>query len=459
MGTSPISNLVNDFNLINVDIPKNNESTGEFAKTFENASQGGELEKAAAKGVNVVEELKPADDAKENYLKETNGRKFEKKIESNEAKVTKTKETKSDVSVKETDGEVSEEETINEAIAGLINAYAEALGISPEDMMNFMEENNLSVTDLLDPSKVQSIVMELNGITDSVDILTDDSLFESIKTIEELTADEVKNLSEELGIDENDLKNFVDEALKNVEKEAAPQITTEDKTKEEVNGLKVNENNVTIESKETTETVEVKKTDSGIKSSNERSSDNNSGLNAFTSTESPLQVNDQIQGVTAENTVFATDAQQIYDQIGEYIRNLSTETINEVQLKLEPETLGTIQVRVTQSEGLMKAELVTNNENVRAILEGQLIQLKEDFDHSGIRVDQVEVRVSTNEFNENAQQESRDEANERAARETVRRNINISDGIELDEVEEYEDDEKIAVEMMAANGNTMDYRA
>ncbi|MCR4649149.1 MAG: flagellar hook-length control protein FliK [Lachnospiraceae bacterium] len=461
MGTSPISNLVNDFNLINVDIPQNNESTGEFAKTFENASQNGDIEKIAAKGVNVVDELKPADNVKENYLKETNGRKFEKKIESNDNKVSKTKETKTNVSVKETDEAVSEEETINEAVAGLINAYAEALGISPEDMMNFMEENNISVTDLLDPSKVQAIVMELNGITDSVDILTDDSLFESIKSIEELTSEEVKNLSEELGIDEKDLKSFIDEALKTVEKEAAPANAADDNNvKEEINNLKVNENDNELSSIETANTAEVKKTDSGNKSSNERSSDNNSaGLNTFASTESPLQVNEQLQGVSGENTVFSTDAQRIYDQIGEYIRNLSTETINEVQLKLEPETLGTIQVRVTQSEGLMKAELVTNNENVRAILEGQLIQLKEDFDHSGIRVDQVEVRVSTNEFNENAQQESRDEANERAARETARRNINISDGIELDEVEEYEDDEKIAVEMMAANGNTMDYRA
>ena len=107
----------------------------------------------------------------------------------------------------------------------------------------------------------------------------------------------------------------------------------------------------------------------------------------------------------------------------------------------------------------MKAEFITANENVRSIIEGQLIQLKEDFDRSGIKVDEVEVRVSTNEFNENTQQESRDEANERAARPTVSRRIDLTNGVELDEIEEYEDDEKIAVEMMAANGNTMDYRA
>ena len=62
-------------------------------------------------------------------------------------------------------------------------------------------------------------------------------------------------------------------------------------------------------------------------------------------------------------------------------------------------------------------------------------------------------------LHENAEQDSRDEANERAARPNTPRHINISDGVDLEEIDEYEDDEKIAVEMMAANGNSMDYRA
>ena len=185
----------------------------------------------------------------------------------------------------------------------------------------------------------------------------------------------------------------------------------------------------------------------------------NSNSHSFMGNSSNEQVSNDLQVTAKENISFSQNAQEIYDQIGEYVRNLSTETINEVELKLQPETLGTLHIRVSQSEGLVKAEVVTNNENVRNIIEGQLIQLKEDFDRSGIKVDEVEVRVSTNEFNENAQQDSRDEANESAARPSTVRRINLSDGIEIDEIDEYEDDEKIAVEMMAANGNTMDYRA
>ena len=160
-----------------------------------------------------------------------------------------------------------------------------------------------------------------------------------------------------------------------------------------------------------------------------------------------------------EQASFSTNAQQIYDQIGEYVRNLSTENLNEIEMKLQPETLGTLHIRITQSEGFMKAEFLTANENVRAAIEAQLIQLKEDFDRSGIRVDEVEVRVATNEINEATQQYSRDEENEAASRQSNVRRINLTNGIDLDEIEDYEEEEKITVEMMTANGNSLDYKA
>ena len=128
-------------------------------------------------------------------------------------------------------------------------------------------------------------------------------------------------------------------------------------------------------------------------------------------------------------------------------------------MRLQPETLGTLHVKITQSEGVMKAEFITQNESVRAAVESQLIQLKEDFDRSGIRVDEVEVRVSTNEFNEATQQDSRDEENEAASRNTATRRINLTNGIALEDIDEYEEDEKITVEMMTANGNSLDYKA
>ena len=476
MGTSGITNLVNDLNLLNVDIPKNSDSsTGEFAKTFENVSQNGDIE-VKPKDINVVEELKTSDNSvKDNYLKETNGKKFENKVESkadNKAD-SKTNSVSSKSNTKSNNVDTVEEgDLTDEAVENIINAYCDAFGMTVDDFQAFLEENNLSVSDLFDVSKIQSIVMQLNGITDSVDILTDDALFDSIKNLEALTEQNINALADELNVNADDIKGIIDEALADKTEAAEigenfverPEASDAPVKTEIVNHKVVETTNEKVENEEPavkneTETLEIKENDT--KNQTEKKSSDNENNNSFGNNVSSNDT--QIQNNTAINSEevisYSDRAQEIYDQIGEQIRNLSSENINEVELKLQPETLGTLHVRVTQSEGMMKAEFVTNNENVKAIIEGQLIQLKQDFEQSGIKVNEVEVRVSTNEFNENTQQDSRDEENERAARPVTQRRINLSDGIELDEIDEYEDEEKIAVEMMAANGNSMDYRA
>lgn len=459
MGTQGISNLVNDLTLMNVDIPKGNESNGEFAKTFENASGQSDIEALAKRDVNVVDELKTSDnsqDVKDNFLKETSSKSLDSKVSDKKVTAEKTdasngvKTNKADLS------NVSDEE-IEKAAESLITAYCEAFNISEEDMMAFMEENGIEAIDLLDASNVQSLVMELNGITDSVDILTDEAVFDSIKSLEELT----ENLNNELSEEIADLADGIE--VLDVEENAAIQSSVNVKEEETV---PVSKNEISSDA--LSETVkedavslsDIDKTTPTVKKSEQKGENNeNTHLTGEQNLNEvkPNEVNVQATHESAE--VFSTRAQEIYDQIGEYVRNLSTENLNKIELQLQPETLGTIQVRVTQSEGVMKAELLTTNETVRAAVESQLIQLKEDFERSGLRVEEVEVRVATNEFNEATQQDSRDEENEAASRNTSTRRINISDGIALDEIDEYEEDEKIAVEMMAANGNSMDYKA
>ncbi len=467
MGTNGITNLVNDLNTLNVEIPKNNDSNGEFAKTFENVSKDMSIEEVAGKDINVVEELKPSENAKSNYLKETNGGKYDNKVDSGNSKNISNKT--SDASVKNVSSnngskkEVELSEECEEAIENVISAYCEMFNISPEDLANFMDENNLTVADLMDSSKIQSIVMLLNGITDSVEILTDNDLFDSIKNLEEIADFNLNAISEELSVSKDEAlemipndfveSNVTGEEITEIVEHKVVQISGNEKTDsdKEIKGLEEESENV--------KDISVSDNNSKDNSVKKERNEDNGNSQSFMGNNSNEQIQNDLQVTAKENVSFSQNAQEIYDQIGEYVRNLSTETINEVELKLQPETLGTLHIRVSQSEGLVKAEVVTNNENVRSIIEGQLIQLKEDFDRSGIKVDEVEVRVSTNEFNENAQQDSRDEANESAARPSTVRRINLSDGIEIDEIDEYEDDEKIAVEMMAANGNTMDYRA
>ncbi len=463
MGTGPITNLVNDFTMMNTDIPKSSDSGNGFAKTFESASGNEDLGNLAKRDVNVVEELKTNDssDAKDNYLKETSSKSVDQKVENKTVKAenkaeTKSANTENAQTSKSSEVEIDDAE-IAEAVKDVVAAFCEVFNITPEELSEFLTDNDIAVTELLDTTNVQDIVMQFNGIDNTADILTNDVVFDAIKNLEDKVAEITNGMEDVLNIDNDTvIKTF--EELNFINNDSYDVI--DDYDREELNPVKVEISEETIvETKDDiTKSAVNMASDTKKEEKNDSRQESDNHLTQNVNNNQTVSHNDTVVN-TEQNQVFSSRAQEIYNQIGEYIRNLSSENIQEIEMRLQPETLGTLHVKITQSEGVMKAEFITQNENVRAAVESQLIQLKEDFDRSGIRVDEVEVRVSTNEFNEATQQDSRDEENEAASRNTATRRINLTDGIALEDIDEYEEEEKITVEMMTANGNSLDYKA
>lgn len=416
MGTNIITGFSNDLNILNVETGKSTENNGEFAKTLSET----------VKSVNVVDELSTAGETKIDVKDEfeNNSSKVSEKIsKNNENSDAKEVESVEKAETKEIDEDELKEayetlvtayETLVTSYETLVTAYADALEIPEDVVKQILEENNISASDLLDSSNVQNIVMLLEGIENATEILTDPELYDSIVELEKETKDVVNDLFNDSFDNFEPLKadDKINDLIKNVQ--------TESKDDKEP------ENNF--------ETMQMK-SETYVENTSSESFDTN-------------QVS------------YTPNAQEIYDQIGEYIKTLNTESLKEVELQLQPETLGTVQIKVSQREGVMTAEMFTSNDTARAALESQLIQLKEDFENAGLKVETIEVKVSTNAFNENAEEDSRNEANEEAERlSNQTRRITISDLGDLEEIDEMEDDEKIATEMMTANGNSLDYKA
>ena len=97
---------------------------------------------------------------------------------------------------------------------------------------------------------------------------------------------------------------------------------------------------------------------------------------------------------------------------------------------------------------------------MKAVLETQMIQLKEQFEEQGIKVEAVEVTVANHAYGEQygAQQDASQQQSENAKKGARRINLNL-DEMEEEGLEALDDSERIAVEMMQANGNTVDYTA
>ena len=103
------------------------------------------------------------------------------------------------------------------------------------------------------------------------------------------------------------------------------------------------------------------------------------------------------------------------NQITEQIRVHVKQDTTEMELQLHPASLGSVKVQLTSAGGVLTAVFTTENEAVKAALESQLIQLKENFSQQGLKVESVEVNVSTQGFerslDEQEQQQRRFEEN------------------------------------------------
>lgn len=316
---------------------------------------------------------------------------------------------------------------------GLVLKFAKELNVSDEELITALENLSLVPTDLFEIENLYEVVMEVNGLTDSMDLVTDPDLSLLVKNLEEISVNDIKTICDDLGISTFDLKDSINELKSNF---------VDNQQNDVSDNFAYNDLEVPISDSE-------KETD---KSDSDNFNNNLLG-------NSNVNINDAVENSVSEAVEerYELDAQEIYDRIGDYIRTSSSEELNEVELQLQPESLGTLQVRVTQREGTVSAEMIAQNDNVKAALESQLIQLKEDFEKAGITVNEIEVKVSTNSFNESTDSDSRDEANEEAFVQRTVRRINLADIVDMDSIDELEDEEKIAAEMMTANGNTMDY--
>lgn len=149
------------------------------------------------------------------------------------------------------------------------------------------------------------------------------------------------------------------------------------------------------------------------------------------------------------------DSQQIVSQILDYMKVSMRPEDTVLDMHLHPESLGTLHIQISAREGVMTAHFTASSEAVKAVLENQMVVLKENFQQQDIKVDAIEVTVETHQFEGSLEQGSQ-RSEEEAGRRPKRRRLDIGS---LESGEELTESEQIITEMMAANGNTVDYLA
>lgn len=170
----------------------------------------------------------------------------------------------------------------------------------------------------------------------------------------------------------------------------------------------------------------------------------------------------------AQTPVTPYTAAQTADIMNQIVTQASVtinETVQRMEMELNPQNLGRMIMQVQQQEGVVTARLIAQNDNVRNAIENQLLQLRENLEQKGIKVDAVEVTVGTHEFERNLEEGMADQAfaeqqeNEAGQNNGSGRNRNLNRG-DLDSMAgDLTEEEELAASIMRDNGGTIDYTA
>lgn len=180
--------------------------------------------------------------------------------------------------------------------------------------------------------------------------------------------------------------------------------------------------------------------------------------------DNPMEVGTEIrpQNYISESTY------DIIRQLADTVKIMKAEQFTQMEMQLHPASLGTVNVSLTTKGGMVTAEFITQNESVKAAIEAQAVQLRENLEQQGVKVEAIEVSVASHQMEKNLDQNGQEQRSaERQETQRIqglrRRSINFNsfeNGDELaDEYDGADDATRIAMEMMSMNGASMDLLA
>lgn len=375
-----------------------------------------------------------------------------------------------------TEADTKLQEVVNEAGKEMVKNIADEMGITEDDVIGAMQVLGLMAVDLLNPANIAQMITQISGQEETIDLITDTDIYTSLQDLMEGAESMKSGLMNEFDLSEEELQSGIAEAKE-----------TFGKTLEGVAEEKLNENeNVVLKTDEAASEVKNTKTDAPQSeaftdrpieeekkveittgSSREGGNKNSFGSGAESSNLFNQVMNniaDAATSVEGAGMDSYTDRAQMENIIRQITEKITISTKNEetsMELSLHPASLGNVNILLTSGKDGIVAKFTAQNQLVKEAVEAQMVQLQQKFDEQGIKVTSIEVTIASHGFEQNLEQGGGRHPGEAEGERKVKslRRINLGDLEDTEEVEAESDAERIALQMMAANGNMVDFSA
>ena len=356
------------------------------------------------------------------------------------------------------------QEVLGTIVQNLIGQITGTFSISEEELQGIMDDLGMTKMDLTDPASLNELLMNISGAQDSFALLTDENLYGNVKGIMNLQNELVGQAQEDLKLAPEEWQQTVAGiAQKTV---AEPVITVE---MDDTVNTATAAGSQTGEAAIPTQEPEILENQAAQNTQGEKAGDfgekqehaaNGEHGNLLLQNLKEGNFLTQLQQTAQTEEAGPVDTQDIMRQIMDYMKVSVKPDSSDLEMQLHPQSLGTLHIQMAAKNGVVTANFITENETVKAALESQMVQLKENFTEQGIKVEAIEVTVQTHQFEQNLEQ-GRDGSGSREAeagvgkRRTRRINLNTAFAEEEPQTEE----DRITADMMSANGNTVDFTA
>lgn len=408
-----------------------------------------------------------------------------------EAKLTNTEKTDNvemDEQMAKEECESLDEETlevIEEKLEILLEEIANALGMTAEEVLQTMEQLGLQPVELLEADNMAMLVAAAMGEDATISLVMSEQMYGKLQELIQLVEHQFAALAEDTGLESQELE-MVLEQVKQLEAEAMAgeeglfnpeMLVTQEEMQSSTDNVvpfrnqqsMTNASGTQVEGGQQIETtIEVHQAqDDKSAMQNGESQEGYSQNQMSNFAENMTDVETQATQTMSVNADGTPSTEHIMRQLVDFVKIQKGTELTEMELQLHPASLGSVRVQLSTKGGLVTAQFTAENETVKNAIESQVVQLKSTLEEQGVKIEAVEVSVASHQMEKNLEQGNRDrqetgEEEKTGSIKKIRRaSINKNSLEDEEAVEELLEDDatKLAMEMMAINGGTMDLLA
>lgn len=370
------------------------------------------------------------------------------------------------------DGKAVDESTMTgslKALTGEVKAVVCAvLDMTDEELERYLAENGMCVMDLLLQNNLADFVADVAADGDSLKLITDSNLSEKFSEL----GDELKKLvataAQDMDISVEELNKYIQSTdftdVSNAES-ADEVVGTIDKTADtdellsrrqnnpelENNGSAVEEPELGLEDKITVASGEDDASQSGTFQKSDESLSGQFLNTLIENVDNAVQAKEDFKG-------YSVNSENIVRQLVDAIKINVNSSFSEMELQLQPENLGKLNLVIASRDGIITAQFMAENDVVKSAIENQIVMLKDNFEQQGLKVEAVEVMVQTHGFEMGKNLEGRgDNSQDDDDRHRTSRILTLEEINAIIGDDEAADEDVLAAEMLRASGGNVDY--